>query len=713
MHSLREWLTRKQKETRHGRAELLLADRAAVWNARPENRQLPSVLQWAGIRLLTKKNDWSKPQRRMMLAALRHHAFCWGAGLVLAAALAIVVQQYMAAKRVENETLRAESLVNATLAATADAVPYAIRNLQSRPNHALSILEQRFGDGQLPASQRLHAAFAMAALGRMEGDFLVQSIASASPDELRNLIAALRREPEAALQGLRRQAEKAETSRDWPQKARLAIVALHLGEAALADDMLQVEKRPDPIQRTTFIKTFPIWHGDLADLLPVLDAADSSFRSGVCCAIAVVPPDTVGPEWKKTWELTLRDWYRSNPDAGTHSAAGFALGQWKLNIPSLPPATRPETSAHWYVNSIGMTMVLIPSGEFLMGSPNSDKDAQVFEKPQHRVRITKPFWLGMNLVTVGQFRNFAKENANYFGARWPGFSFQSDDIPALQVGWDDAKAFCDWLSKREGKKYRLPKEAEWEYACRAGTQTKYSFGDDESDLGDHAWFVMNSKNQMHAAGQKRPNGWGLFDMHGNSLQWCQDRFDSGYYASSPLDDPAGPAEPDSLVEEETLLGKGLAGLRKVADRATRASWSPEGDRIVCTKSGQAGLEIVKINDGVKTDLIAPGKDAAWSPRDDRRIAFVKGDDHDEEVWLVDSIGKQSRKLADGGFPSWSRDGKRLFLHSRKTGKLQVVRFLPEPSPPVDLCLMPSWYPTVSPDGESAAFCEAGLLKSAT
>jgi Tol biopolymer transport system component len=122
-----------------------------------------------------------------------------------------------------------------------------------------------------------------------------------------------------------------------------------------------------------------------------------------------------------------------------------------------------------------------------------------------------------------------------------------------------------------------------------------------------------------------------------------------------------------------------------------------------------GLEIVNVNSGIKTDLTAPGKDAAWSPGDGRWIAFVKGSGDGEEVWIVDSTGKQPRKLADGGFPSWSGDGKRLFLHSRKTGKLQVIRFPPEPSPPVDVCSM-GWYPAVSWDGESAASWDKDLLQ---
>lgn len=115
------------------------------------------------------------------------------------------------------------------------------------------------------------------------------------------------------------------------------------------------------------------------------------------------------------------------------------------------------------------------------------------------------------------------------------------------MNWDDAKAFCDWLTRKEGQKYRLPTEAEWEYACRAGTRTLWSFGDNESDLGDHAWFLVNSNSQTHAVGQKRPNAYGLSDMYGNEWEWCQDWYGDGYYAKSPTDDPTGPATGSARV----------------------------------------------------------------------------------------------------------------------------------------------------------------------
>jgi formylglycine-generating enzyme required for sulfatase activity len=191
-----------------------------------------------------------------------------------------------------------------------------------------------------------------------------------------------------------------------------------------------------------------------------------------------------------------------------------------------------------------MTMILIRSGTFLMSSLEPDNVPFYGGTLPPRVRITKPFWLGMHLVTVGQYRKFVEESKHDVDKTWwqnVGFQ-QTDDCPVVNVMWDDAKAFCEWLSRKEGRHYRLPTEAEWEYACRAGTRTLFSFGDDVSDLGDHAWFDMNSLGKTHAVGQKRPNAWGLFDMHGNASQWCQDWYDHRYYAKSPTDDPTGPAK---------------------------------------------------------------------------------------------------------------------------------------------------------------------------
>jgi len=192
-------------------------------------------------------------------------------------------------------------------------------------------------------------------------------------------------------------------------------------------------------------------------------------------------------------------------------------------------------------NSIRMKLKLIPAGEFLMGSPESDRKAIDSEKPQHRVRITKPFCLGVTEVTQGQWEAV-------MGTRpWSGKSHvrEGSDYAASYVSWEDAVEFCRKLSSLEGKRYRLPTEAEWEYACRAGTTTVFHFDRNASPLGEYAWYENNAyevgEAYVHRVGQKRASPFGLYDMHGNVHEWCADWYGEDYYRDSPTDDPTGPS----------------------------------------------------------------------------------------------------------------------------------------------------------------------------
>jgi formylglycine-generating enzyme required for sulfatase activity len=203
--------------------------------------------------------------------------------------------------------------------------------------------------------------------------------------------------------------------------------------------------------------------------------------------------------------------------------------------PKLPPA--PSGPLPTITNSIGLQLVQIPAGEFLMGSPDSDSEASSDEKPQHRVQITQPFYLGMFEVTQAQYQRVMGSNPS-------NFKDDSGLLPVETVSWQDAQEFCAKLSdltdeKQAGRQYRLPTEAEWEYACRAGTQTKFSFGEDDKDRGEYAWFSGNSGGATHPIGQKKPNEWGLFDMHGNVWEWCAD--DLRGYTSAPTADLVGSA----------------------------------------------------------------------------------------------------------------------------------------------------------------------------
>jgi formylglycine-generating enzyme required for sulfatase activity/serine/threonine protein kinase len=193
-------------------------------------------------------------------------------------------------------------------------------------------------------------------------------------------------------------------------------------------------------------------------------------------------------------------------------------------------------------NSIGMKLVYIPSGEFLMGSPESQYAAKLCddEIPQHKVKVSKSFYMGIYEVTQFQYQMVMATNPSYF---------IGENNPVEQVSWNDAVKFCRMLSRKEGKTYRLPTEAEWEYACRAGSGSRFSCGDNYSDLDAYAWYSIYSVKQDKTCpvGQKKPNAFGLYDMHGNVWEWCSDWYGETYYRDCPDIDPQGPSSGNARV----------------------------------------------------------------------------------------------------------------------------------------------------------------------
>ena len=215
--------------------------------------------------------------------------------------------------------------------------------------------------------------------------------------------------------------------------------------------------------------------------------------------------------------------------------AALAVWLWTRRTSAAPKSLMEAGGV--ITNSIGMKMALIPAGEFMMGSPDSDPDAQDAEKPQHFVRITRPFYLGLFPVTQAEYERVMGINPSHF---------QGDpNRPVEMVSWDDAQEFCLRLSalpeeEAAGHVYRLPTEAEWEYACRAGSTSRYYFGDSPQPLGDYAWWRANSDGATHPVGEKKPNACGLHDMHGNVWEWCADWYGPDYYSQSSPSDPNGP-----------------------------------------------------------------------------------------------------------------------------------------------------------------------------
>lgn len=182
-------------------------------------------------------------------------------------------------------------------------------------------------------------------------------------------------------------------------------------------------------------------------------------------------------------------------------------------------------------NPIGMKLVKIPAGQFFMGSPVDEIDRDPDEGPRHRVIFTAPLLIGVYPVTQEQYERVMGRNYS---------KFQSPDHPAEMVSRPDAVEFCKKLSEIAGETYSLPNEAQWEYACRAGSDGAYCFGSTARELGEYAWYAGNSDNRTHPVGRKRPNAWGLYDMHGNVWEWCGDLwYSQGYPGTEDRTDPVG------------------------------------------------------------------------------------------------------------------------------------------------------------------------------
>ena len=224
-------------------------------------------------------------------------------------------------------------------------------------------------------------------------------------------------------------------------------------------------------------------------------------------------------------------------------------------------------------NSIGIKLALIPNGTFMMGSPIEEEGADD-DEAQHQVTISKDYYLGVTEVTQGQYEKVMGTNPSYFQRRRNDeIKGSSSNHPVEWVSWADAVEFCKKLSvlpeeKKAGRVYRLPTEAEWEYACRAGSKTAYSFGESSKSLGDYAWFDGNSNGQTHPVGEKKANAWGLYDMHGNVWEFCSDWY--GDYPKGAANDPTGAREGSDRV----IRGGSWIILEKFCRSADRR-WFPQ------------------------------------------------------------------------------------------------------------------------------------------
>jgi serine/threonine protein kinase/formylglycine-generating enzyme required for sulfatase activity len=687
--SLRDWLTRKQKETRRGRAELLLADRAAVWNARPENRQLPSLLQWLRIMWLTKKKNWTPLQRKMMGKAARVHTIRAIVLLLLSGLIAFGGWWTFG-------TLQARARVDNLLTAKTVDVPEIVRGLEPYRRWADPILRDKVAQTDFDEDKQLHIALALLSnastnqlayvcerlldakgpgevkaiselLREQPQDFepfflkVLEDFKAARPRRLRAACAlallnandsgwatieispkymnemgwhpepydvasevvrclageSLHELPSWAelLEPVRAQlaphisirlavAEAGDfaaflaISRAYPedayaalheilaqslppaakqqhkeilarQKAQAAVALLHLGRAERVWPLFHQPE--DATCRTYLIHKCAQLNLDPAILVNRLlskEEKDPSVRQGLLLALG-----EYGDEQRievvrfRGFDQHLIRAYETDPDPGVHSAVDWLLHRWRMasliaEFDQKLAKTNSERqlgeikTPRWYVNGQGQTFAVIPvPGKFWIGPSQDEKSKYRLNEYRREMQIDYSFAVATKLVKIAEFvkalpdtKQIVRRNA----------SSSAMDCPINSAGWYTAARYCNWLSEQEmipkdqwcyepnangkyaeGMKvranyqslsgYRLPTEAEWEYACRAGTVTAWSYGSDVAMLGHYAWYSLNATSNIHPVGSLKPNGLGLFDMHGNVWQWCQDVHEKQQY----------------------------------------------------------------------------------------------------------------------------------------------------------------------------------------
>lgn len=290
----------------------------------------------------------------------------------------------------------------------------------------------------------------------------------------------------------------------------------------------------------------------------------------------------------------------------------------------LPPGMKPYTESIGTGN-ITFKMVPIPGGVFSMGSPEREAGRKSDEGPQHTVKI-EPFWMGATEVTWDTYDiwSFSMDiQRRQFTGEAPSardkvadlvsrptkphtdmtFGMGQQGYPAICMTQHAAKKYCEWLSAKTGRYYRLPTEAEWEYACRAGTTTAYSFGDDASKLGDHAWYYENATESYHPVGKKEPNPWGLYDMHGNVAEWCLDKHSPDFYTTFKQGEiPVNPINIPSTEYPRVVRGGSwmddASVLRSASRGASHELWKERDPNVpksvwYMTDAKQVGFRVVR------------------------------------------------------------------------------------------------------------------------
>lgn len=346
------------------------------------------------------------------------------------------------------------------------------------------------------------------------------------------------------------------------------------------------------------------------------------------------------------------------------SLVGLSLAEEPKKVPALPiPAAEASSAAEMKAYTeqiehagIGIDMLPIAGGKFTMGSPGSEAGRAEDEGPQHEVEIA-PFWMAKTETTweaydvwgekVDQLRRkftglaLTERDAGADAVTRPtppytdmSFNMGKGKFPAICMTQHAARNYCKWLSKKTGRYYRLPTEAEWEFACRAGTTTAYSFGDDPAALGDYAWFGENSTGKYQRVGKKKPNPWGLHDMHGNVAEWVLDQYIPTVYGDRK--EAKNPLEVPKTLYPRIVRGGGFdhepAQLRSAARMASAEEWSDQDPQV--PRSIWYHTDALSVGFRVVRPLVEPSeaeKEAYWEKCDPIQLDPPEGEQPEAET----------------------------------------------------------------------------------
>lgn len=548
---LRDWLSRKLRETPRGRAALVLQSQAELWNARPERRYLPSLIEWATALLLTRRSERTQVEQKMMRAATRFHSLRIVTVAVLGiVALTIAVTIKSRADR-EAETFR-NALVQELQTTKIEHVEAVLKKLDLQRDLWLDQLEQLAYDESRLADLRTRAHLALGYRDAASVPYLIDRLYESGPDgrEYRVLFSVLKKHQkdvrDSLLPELTPPAPHVSDSEKERLAKREAIAVLTLARLGSPEYLWErLAPAEDPRLRTLLIHRMHPYGVDGKTLMHRLDIEEGcSVRQAILLGLEAYRHDGLSAGDRHQLVKTCCSLYRSASDPGVRAGAEWLLRSWghEPELANVHQELAGKSGENWLVTQELHTMIVI-RGLRRPGRPGPQvgrPQAEDVDGPP----VEHTYALSAHEVTIEQFQKFDSD------LEYAEDVTTDPRCPANNVTWYDAARYCRWLSEQEGLSeeemcyppvdevkpgmslpddffsrtgYRLPAPEEWEFAARAGTVTSRFFGDSAEMLPEYAWYTANSQFRLHVIGMLKPNPMGLFDIYGNVFEWCDRR----------------------------------------------------------------------------------------------------------------------------------------------------------------------------------------------